>query len=214
MRVSRILATMFALGSSIAHMNAKADCGFEEPCSRKSTVPPVIVGSSTGAPQLAFTIQVRDSVSNPWTDGKIWLTFSNTAIGLYASQLSDPAPVCETINKWLTKPIGPDGSVTFHPRFVGFDNVGLINVSVETSDGRFFNLGNIRGRSTDILVCQGCPAQSVELADFVYFSDKFLHAPWALETDFNLNGTTDIGDLALFSADMLSGSSSPLCVPE
>jgi hypothetical protein len=49
------------------------------------------------------------------------------------------------------------------------------------------------------------------LGDLALFSANLLSNPSAQQTDFDLNGTTGLGDLALFSAELLTGPTLSYC---
>jgi hypothetical protein len=49
------------------------------------------------------------------------------------------------------------------------------------------------------------------LGDLALFSANLLSNPSAQQTDFDLNGSTGLGDLALFSAELLTGPTLSYC---
>ncbi len=193
----------------LALVVANADAGVPDP--RNSTVESVIVGNATGTPLGApgsfgtsavggFEVIVRDINNSPQIGSFVVLDFSLTSIRLFTVQSAGTTVDCA--GRTLAKTSGANGLALFTPRFGGYENADLVEVS---ADGVV--LANVRARATDIDALGG----RTGLGDLTRFANNFYANPLAPETDFDLSGSTGLGDLFLFAQEYAAPGEGTYC---
>jgi hypothetical protein len=183
------------------------------PDPRYSSIGPAIVGTSDGAPipecagartpaAQGFLVQARNLNDVPWINRPVTIDFSLTGVRLYAQQ--DAGCTIDCAAHTLTMLTDLQGNALFHPRFGGFANGALAEVS-----GRGVVLGDVPVRSTD-MDAQGGGTGLGDLALFapLYNSAATNHP----EADFDASGgPIGLGDFAIFAREYALGAQGTYC---
>jgi hypothetical protein len=212
-RTALLGLSVFAGGMTLAQ-----NCESANPCSTTSTVPNVLVGTLSGQPVQGktFNVVVRDKYNDPIAHAEVDIEFEGTGIRLVKVPPYRPGTYvgCSPLMVSYIA-TGVDGVASFAVSMSGFNNNPVVKVyaSGGYGTGNRVLLKTIRVRSTDIVqkLPQTFPAtEQTSLSDLSAFSADYLSNPTASETDFDLNGTTGLGDFAIFSSEY-NGATWEMC---
>lgn len=186
----------FSVGHSVpAH--AQVDC-------LAVTVPAVIVGNSSGVMiGSGFIVEVRSINNTAMVNWPVTVYFNDSSMKPHSSQVSPTTVNCQELS--ITKNTNGSGLAIFTPRLGGYEN--LTNVEVWVQGGVLGPcIVNIKGRSTD-LDNDG----DTDLSDYSIFANLLLTGPYDAQIDYDQSGTEGVGDLGVFSAELLRSASGSLC---
>ncbi|HTK31177.1 MAG TPA: hypothetical protein VL332_04380 [Candidatus Saccharimonadaceae bacterium] len=222
-RVPSSFVAALALVAGLASLAHAQSCpgswGNRLPSSTYSTWSPVLTASSSGtAINGGFTVVVRDQFNVPMVNAEVWLYFVDCAMVMYEQQNAGVGAECGQDGDGFDYIFGntdASGSITFAARAGGHDNPGAsaVTINVILRQGTALcsatTLTAVPSRSTDIDGdgdTDGC--------DYDLMVDNYLHHPDRRETDYNNDGTTALGDFAIFAAEYARHASGTLCFPK
>jgi len=192
---------------------AQGSCGGTgTPCPFYSTVPPVLVGTLTGRRvNSGYSVTLRDGNNNAITGRTIYIDFTSSLIIPSDLQVYPTYNDCGNGLRRIWSQTNSIGVATFDAAFTGFTNTSNVNVYADNFFGHLVLLGSCKARSTDCVTSASAGGtETTGLPDYAYFSSNMLSNPSAQETDFDLNGSTGLGDLSIFGADFTSSPSRTL----
>jgi len=203
-------------GFTLAEPARAQSCGGTgDPCPAYSTVPPVLVGTLTGRRVgSGYTVTLRDGNNLAISGRTIYIDFTPSNIIPSDIQVYPTYNDCGNGLRRVWSQTNSSGQATFDAAFTGFANTSIVNVYADAFFGHLTLLGSCKARSTDcVTTVSAGGTERTGLPEQVYFSNNMLSNPSAQETDFDLNGSTGLGDLTIITVDLLATPSRTLCTP-
>lgn len=197
MRYSTRFASLFLFGLAVlAGHPVPAHAKVADPS--KCSHDPVLVGNTSGTSLGGYHVTVRDVGNVPLPGCTVTINFATGAARPYDTQEAGTTTDCP--NGTIARITDGDGSVVFHARIAGYDNIA---VQVRANG---VLIGSTLIRSTDI------DGNGVtDLGDLSRFRQRFLFDTAASETDFNLDGRTDLSDLDMLRQEYLKNARGTPC---
>jgi hypothetical protein len=185
------------IAAGLAVVASVASAGVPDP--RFSVIDPIGVGDNTGIARpgnvgAGFDVAVKDVNSALVPNALVTLNFSASGVKAY-SAASQPAYTLNVVNQTVSRTAVP-GTVVFALKTAKYTNSNTVEVSANG-----VVLGDVKWRSTDIL-----GSGTTGLADFSYFSQRYVGLVSAPECNFDLSvgDVPGLGDFSIFSAEYLS----------
>lgn len=201
-RIALLAALSTLVVSPAARARALADPRF-------ATYDAVVVGSPLGLAinqagdpgNPGFDVTVRAIDNSPVPGAFVSLDFTGAGITLYTSQNSGTTIDCaqESIHR-LTN---AQGQAKFAAQMGRWQDANLVSLQVEGVE-----MAKVKARSMDY----GGDGR-VSIVDLDVFALDFLGTPSTMRSDFDVSGSTGLGDLSIFSVHYLGSIPKPLCMP-
>jgi hypothetical protein len=179
-----------------------------------STIPPVMVGTLTGhRVGNGYGLVLRDSNANRLAYTVVQFDFTDTPIIPADVQVFPTYNDCGSGKRAIYQTTDGNGQIVVDAAITGFTNTANVKIYAAYGSSMVY-VTSIKARSTDCVTSASAGgSETTGLPDYAYFANNFTNNPSAQETDFDLNGSTGLGDFAIFSYEYTHSAATTLCTP-